>query len=103
MAGACREVLIDFEFLRRRQNETVVKQLCVASATASETLRFKSPYKLADDGSSDNGINCADGHIGYRDLHAVVTEAMAGFAHLYAYGVSKCSSSQTSSKGRSST
>ena len=40
MAGD-REVVIDFEFLRGRQNETVVKELSVASAAASETFRFK--------------------------------------------------------------
>ena len=39
MAGG-REAVIDYEFLRGRQNETVVKELCVA---ASETFRFKSP------------------------------------------------------------
>jgi hypothetical protein len=89
MAGASREAVIDFEFLRGRQNKTVVKELCVASATASETFRFKSPYKMADHGSSENGINWTDGHIEYKDLHTVFTEAVAHFAHLYAYGVSK--------------
>jgi len=63
MAGASKEAVIDFEFLRGRQNETVVKELCVASATASETFRLKSPYKMADHGSSENGIHWADGHI----------------------------------------
>ena len=42
---------------------------CVASATAGENFRFKSPYKMADHGSSENGINWADGHIEYKDLH----------------------------------
>jgi len=50
MAGASREAVIDFEFLRGRQNETV-KELCVASTTASVTFRFKTPYKMADHGS----------------------------------------------------
>jgi len=89
MAGVSREAVIDFEFLRRRQNETFVKELCIASSTASETFRFKSPYKMADHGSSENGINCPDGHIEYNDLHNVFTEAVAGIPHLYAYGVSK--------------
>ena len=52
--------VIDFEFLRGRQNETVFYGLCVASATANEKFRFKSPYKMADHGSSQNGINWAD-------------------------------------------
>ena len=56
MAGASRESLIDFELLRGRQNETAVKELCVISVTASETFRFKSPDKMADQGSSENGI-----------------------------------------------
>jgi hypothetical protein len=43
---------------------------------------------MAEHGSSENGINWADGHIEYKDLHTVVTEALVGFAHVYAYGVS---------------
>ena len=82
--------MIEIEFLRGRLNETVVKAKCVASTNASETFRFKNPCKMADHGSSENGINSADGHIGYWNLHAVVTEAVAGFAHLYVYDVSKC-------------
>ena len=89
MAGACREAVNHFAFLRGRQNETVVNELCIASSIANETFRFKSPYKMADHGSSENVINCADGHIVYKDLHSVFTEAVAGFAHLYAYGVCK--------------
>jgi len=91
MAGM--EVVIDYEFLRGRQNETVVKELCVASAAASETFRFNIPYKMADHGSSESGLNWADRHIEYKELQAVATEAVAGFAHLYAYGVSKLHSS----------
>jgi hypothetical protein len=52
-------------------------------------FRFKSPFKTADHGSSDNSINWANGHIEYKDMHTGVTEAVAGFAHLYAYGVSE--------------
>jgi hypothetical protein len=44
---------------------------------------------MADHGSSENGINWVDGHTEYKDLHTVVTEALAGFSRLYAYGVSK--------------
>ena len=89
MAVASRETLIDFEFLRGWQNESVVKELCITNATAGETFRFKSPYNMADHCSSENGINWAYGHIEYKALHTVVTEALAGFDHLYAYGVSK--------------
>ena len=66
MAGGGRDVVIDYEFLRGHQNETVVKELCVASAAAAETSRFKRPYKMADYGSLLNGLNWADGHIEYK-------------------------------------
>ena len=45
---------------------------------------------MEDHVSSDNGINWIERHIEYRDLYAVVINAVAGFAHLHAYGVSKC-------------
>ena len=64
-----------------------MKELCVASATASETFHFKILYKMADHGSSGNGTNWADGHIEYKDLQNVVTEAVACFVHNYAYDV----------------
>jgi len=37
------EVLIVFEILQGRKNETVVKDLSVASANEAETFRFKGP------------------------------------------------------------
>jgi len=57
MAVSSREAVIDYEFLWGRQNETVVKEFCVASAITSEAFRFKPPYKMADHGSIENGIN----------------------------------------------
>ena len=87
MAGNNIEAVIVYELLRGRQNETVVKELCVASAAASETSRFKPLYKMDDQGSTGNGINWIDGHIDYRELHTVLNEAVIGFAHLYANGV----------------
>ena len=91
MAGASREALIDYYFLRGRQNETVVKELCVASATARDTFRLKIPYEMAGHGSWENGINWNYGHIEYKDLHTVVIVAVTRFAHLYTYGDSKVS------------
>ena len=82
--------MIDYEFCRWRQNETVVKEQCVVGAAASETFHFKPSYKMADDRSSMNGINWIDGHIEYRELHTVLNEAVAGFVQLYAHGVPKC-------------
>ena len=46
MTVSSREAVIDYELLRVRQNETVVKELCLASAIDSETYRFKPPYKM---------------------------------------------------------
>jgi len=84
------EVVIDFEFLRGWQNETIVKELCVTSAADSETFHFKSPYKMANHVSSEISLNLADRRIEYKELNTVITEAVAGFVHLYTYGVSKC-------------
>ena len=67
-------VVIDYEILRGRQNETVVEELCVASAAASETFRFKSPYKMANHGSTVNDINWNDGHIENKELHKDLTQ-----------------------------
>ena len=80
MAVCSREDFIDYESLRGRQKETIVKEICVASAIASETFRFKPPHKMADHGSIENGINWMDGHIEYKELHTVLNEAVAGFA-----------------------
>jgi len=85
-----KEVVIDYEFLRGRQNEMVVKERFVAIFAAAETFRFKRPYKMSDHGSSENGLNWADGHMEYEEMHTVFTEAVGGFAHLYAYGVFNC-------------
>jgi len=84
------EVVIDFEYLKGRQNEIVVKELSVASRNVTDSFRFKSPYNLATHGSDENGLNRDDGHINYHELFTVVSEAVAVFAHLYSYGVTKC-------------
>ena len=41
-------------------------------------------------GSTENGINWDDGEIDYNQLETTVKRAVAGHAHLYSYGVSKC-------------
>ena len=83
------EFIIDFEFLRGRQNEIVVKELFVAAAV-SDSFSFKSPYTMTPHGSDENGLNGEGGHIAYNESYTVAGEVVAGFAHLYAYGVSKC-------------
>jgi len=84
------EVVIDFEYLKGRQNEIVVKIISVASRNLTDSFRFKSHYNMATHGSDENGLNWDDGHINYHELFTVVSEAVAGFAHLYSYGVTKC-------------
>ena len=84
------EVIIDFEFLMGRTNEIIVKELSIASANVSDSFRFKSSYPKTPHGSVGSGLNWDDGHIAYPELYTVASEAVTGFAHLYAYGVAKC-------------
>ena len=83
------EVVIDFEYLKGRQNEIIVKELSVASRNVTDSIRFKSTYNMPTHGSDENELNWDDGHINYHELFTVVSEAVAGFAHLYRYGVTK--------------
>jgi len=66
MAGSSRETVINYEFLRGRQNESVVKVLCLASAAASETFCFRPSYKIACHGSTVCDLNWIDVLIEYR-------------------------------------
>jgi len=45
---------------------------------------------MTSHGSDLNGLTWVDGNIAYHDLYMVVSEAEAGFAQLYYYGVTKC-------------
>jgi len=83
MSIADMEFVIDFEFLRGRQGEIVVKELSVAANNMIDSFRFKSPYSTTSHGSEENGLNWEDRHIAYYDLYMVVSEAVTGFAHLY--------------------
>jgi len=89
MLTADMDVVIDFEFLKGRQCEIVVKELSVAANNINDSFRFKIPYIMTSHGSDENGLNWEDGHIAYHDLYTVVSEAVAGFAHLYCYGITK--------------
>ena len=84
------EVVIDFEYLKGRQNEIIVKELSVASRNVTDSIRFKSPYNMPTHGSDENELNWDDGHINYHELFTVASEAVGGFAHFYSYGVTKC-------------
>ena len=84
------DVVIDFEFLKVRQGDIVVKEISVAANNMNDSFRFKSPYTMTSHSSEENGLNLEHGHIAYHDLYTVVIEAVAGFAHLYCYGITKC-------------
>jgi len=90
MSTADMEVVIDFEFLKGQQSEIVVKELFVADKNMIDSFRFKSPYSMTSHGSGENELNWEERHIAYHDLYMVVSEAVARFAHLYCYGVTKC-------------
>ena len=83
------EVVIDFEYLKGRQDEMVVKELSVASENVSDSFRFERTYDMMSNGSGANGLNSTDIHIPYYKLYTVATEAVAGFPHFHAYGDEK--------------
>ena len=57
MSTANMEVVIDFEFLRGRQNEIVVKELSKAAKNMVDSFCFRSPYTIMSHGSDENGLN----------------------------------------------
>ena len=83
------DFVIDFEFKRGRQNEIVFKELSVAAKNMVDSFRVRSPYRITSHSSDENGLNWEDGHIAYHDLYMVVSDVVAGFYHLYCYGVTK--------------
>ena len=84
------EVVIDYEFVNGSQDEVVIKELSLAAKNVVHTLHFQSRYAMRTHGSAENGLNWDDGHIPYRQLEIVLGETVAGYAHLYGYGVEKC-------------
>jgi hypothetical protein len=84
------EVVVDFISLKGARNELVCKELSIASDGVIQTYHFKSPYPMAPHGSPETGVNWDDGHVPYGQLSTVLSEAVAGYAHLYAYGETKC-------------
>ena len=84
------EVITDYETLTGKNNEPVVKEVSIAAEGVLQTWHFRSPYNMLPHGSKENGLNWADGHIDYHELYTVLSEAVANYSHLYAYGVIKC-------------
>jgi hypothetical protein len=84
------EVVIDYESLQGANNGTVIKELALVAKGVIRALHFQAPYSMKPHGSVEIGLNWEDGHIPYRHLQTAIDEALAGYAHLYAYGVEKC-------------
>jgi hypothetical protein len=84
------EVVVDYEPLRGANNEAVIKELALVAKGVIQTLNFQAPYAIQPHGSVENGLSWEDCHIPYRHLQTSIEEALAGFAHIYAYGVEKC-------------
>jgi hypothetical protein len=84
------DVVIDYEVLIGTGKEVVVKELSIAADGVINTFHFRSPYQMAPHGNAENGLTWDDGYIDYDNLYTVVSEAVANYARLYAYGVVKC-------------
>jgi hypothetical protein len=84
------EVVIDYEVLMRFGNDPVVKEIYLAAKNDFQTFHFQSPYAMHPHDDAENDLNWDDDHINYNHLHTVIIEAVAGYAHLYSYGASKC-------------
>jgi hypothetical protein len=83
-------VVIDYEFLTGLGDDTIVKELSIAGHGVFNTFLFQSPYAMHPHGSAENGRSWDDGHIPYNQLYTVLSEAVAGYAHVYSYGAAKC-------------
>jgi len=81
--------VIDYEALRGRQNEEVVKEVSVAAENVIENFHFKPPYTMTAHGSDKNGLSWADGQLDYEKLRQTISEAVSGYTHPYAYGIAK--------------
>jgi len=62
----------------------------VAAKNVCDSFRFRNSYSMTSHGADENGLNWEDGNIAYHDLYTVVSEAVAGFAHLYCYDITQC-------------
>jgi hypothetical protein len=84
------EVVIECEFLKGKQGQVVIKELSLAAKVILHTIHFRSPYNMRTHGSEENQINWDDGIIPYEQVETALSEAIAGYAHLYSYGITKC-------------
>jgi hypothetical protein len=83
-----RVCVIDYEVVRGRQNEDVVKEISVAAENA-EIFHFKSPYPMKAHGSDKDDLSWGVGQLDYVKLRDTISETISRYAHLYAYGIAK--------------
>jgi hypothetical protein len=84
------DVVIDYEVLYGSGNEPIVKELSIAADGVINTFLFRSPYHMPAHGDTLNGLTWADGYINYDNLQTVVSEVVANYAKIYAFGIVKC-------------
>jgi hypothetical protein len=68
----------------------IPKEISVAGENAIEIFLFKSSYPMAPHSSAENGLSWDYGVVDFIGLHETLSEAVSGYAHLYAYGEEKC-------------
>ena len=83
------EVDINYEALNGSHIETVIKEIALVPGGVIRTLHFQAPYYMRPHVSAENGLNWDDGHIPYHQLQTTVAKAVAGYTHLYSYGIEK--------------
>ena len=83
------ETVIEIEFLPGN-NEQVIKEAAIASDDAHIHFLFRPPYPMEPHGSKENGLNREGQFLLYSQVQTVLTEALAPYDHLYAWGDDKC-------------
>jgi len=83
------ETVIEIEFLPGN-NEQVIKEAAIVSDGAHIHFLFRPPYHMEPHGSKENGLNWEEGFLLYSQVQTVLTEALAPYDHLYAWGEDKC-------------
>jgi hypothetical protein len=69
--------VIDYEAMRGRQNEEVVKEVSVAAENVIEKFHFKPQYTITAHGSDKNGLFWSDSQLDYEKLRANISEAVS--------------------------
>jgi hypothetical protein len=80
------EVVVDYNALKGAYDETIIKELSIASDGVIQAFHFRCPYTMTPNTrgnkSSDTGIHWDDSHISYSQLSTVLSEAVPKYPHL---------------------